>query len=175
MLITAVQQSDSIIYIHTHTHILTYIHILFYILFLLQFIIGYLIQFPLLYNRTLLFIQSKYNGLHLLTSASQLIHHPTPFRLATISLFSISVIPFLFPRQVHLWERLKAFFVSTQKHHLLIKHRQGYVHSQAAPFSKLSAQTICLPFFYSHKGTAQDSFVVVKPINVYAVNSNKRT
>ena len=54
--------------------------------FPLWFVTGYGIQFPVLYSRTLLFIHSIYNSLHLLTPNSQSIpFNPSP--LATTSLF----------------------------------------------------------------------------------------
>ena len=46
-------------------------YILFHILFPLWLTLGYRIQFPVLYSRTLLFIHSIYNSLHLLTPNSQ--------------------------------------------------------------------------------------------------------
>ena len=58
MLISAVEQSDSVIciYIYTHTHSFSYS-------FPLWFITGYRIEFPVLYSRTLLFIHSIHNSL----------------------------------------------------------------------------------------------------------------
>ena len=52
----------------------------------------------LLYSRTLLFIHSKCDGLHLLTPHSQSVPLPTPSPLATASLFSMSVSLLLFCR-----------------------------------------------------------------------------
>ena len=54
----------------------SYTHILFHI-FPLWFIPGYWIEFPVLYNRTLLFIHPIYHGLHLLIPNSQSFP-PTP-------------------------------------------------------------------------------------------------
>ena len=66
VLISAVQQSDSVIHIYS-----------FLYSFPLWFIIGYYcIWFPVLYSRTLLFIHSIYTTLHLLIPNSQSI--PTP-------------------------------------------------------------------------------------------------
>ena len=59
MLISAVQQSDSIIHIHS-----------FLYSFPLRFITGYWIQFPELYNRTLLFMHSINTSLYQLTPNS---------------------------------------------------------------------------------------------------------
>ena len=67
----------------SYTYIYTYS-------FLLWFITGYWTQFPVLYNRTLLFIHPIYNNLHLLISNSQLFPPPTPSCLASTSLFSMS-------------------------------------------------------------------------------------
>ena len=70
----------------------TVIHIYnFFYSFSLWFLTEYWIQFPVLYSRTLLFIQSRYNSLHLLTPNFQSIHPQLPFPLATTSLFSMSV------------------------------------------------------------------------------------
>ena len=46
---------------------------------------------PVLYSRTLLFMHSVYNSSHLLTPTSHSIPPPTPFPLATTSLFSMYV------------------------------------------------------------------------------------
>ena len=72
----------------------TYIHILLHIFFhcLSQDI------FPVLYSRTLLFILSIYISLSLLTPKSQSSLPPTASPLTTTSLFSMSVILFLFHR-----------------------------------------------------------------------------
>ena len=51
--------------------------------FPLCFVTGYWIQFPVLYNRTLLFIHSLYHSLHLLIADSQFIHLLPPSPLAT--------------------------------------------------------------------------------------------
>ena len=51
---------------------------------------------PVLYNRTLLFIRSIYNSPHLQTLPSHTIHPQAPSAVATTSLFSVSVILFLF-------------------------------------------------------------------------------
>ena len=50
----------------------------------------------MLYSRTLLFIHSAYNSLHLLTPAFLSILPPMPSPLTTTSLFSTSMILFLF-------------------------------------------------------------------------------
>ena len=52
------------------------VYIYFSYSFPLWFITGYWIQFPVLYSRTLLFIHSVYNSLHLLMSNSQSIPPP---------------------------------------------------------------------------------------------------
>ena len=58
-------------------------------------------QLPVLYSRTLLFIHSKYNSLHLHTTNSQSI--PLPLQpLESIGLSSMSVSIILFRRQIHL-------------------------------------------------------------------------
>ena len=46
--------------------------------FPLSFVTGYWILFPVLYSKTLLFIHSIYNSLHLLTPNSQFIPSPPP-------------------------------------------------------------------------------------------------
>ena len=77
----------------------TYIYsFLYYWYFPLWFIIGYWIYFSVLYSRTLLFIHSMYNHLHLLTPTSDSTPSLTPSPLATTSLFSMSVSLFLFQR-----------------------------------------------------------------------------
>ena len=55
----------------------------------------YWMQFPVLYSRTSLLICSKCNHLHLLSPQSPSILFPLPSLLATTSLFSMSVSPFL--------------------------------------------------------------------------------
>ena len=79
VLVSGVQQSDSVTHTnthtHTHTHIYIYIHSFSYS-FPLWFITGYGILFPVLCSRTLLFIRSIYNTLHLLIPNSQC--HPSP-------------------------------------------------------------------------------------------------
>ncbi|XP_054946539.1 synergin gamma isoform X3 [Physeter macrocephalus] len=55
-------------------------------------------RFPVLYSRTLLLIHPICNRLHLLTPNSQSIPPPTPAPCAATSLFSMSVILFLFHR-----------------------------------------------------------------------------
>ena len=72
----------------------THIYTLFLHSFPLWFIVGYWISFPVLYSRTLLFICSMYNSLHLLTPTSHSISPPTLSPLATTSLFFMSVILF---------------------------------------------------------------------------------
>ena len=52
-------------WLSTHVHV-TYITHPFSYCFPLWFIVGYWIRFPVLYSRTLLFIHSRYNSLHLL-------------------------------------------------------------------------------------------------------------
>jgi len=57
----------------------TVIHIYnFFYSFSLWSLTEYWIQFPVLYSRTLLFIQSRYNSLHLLTPNFQSIPPPAP-------------------------------------------------------------------------------------------------
>ena len=78
-----------------------YIHTFLFIHSLpLWFIIGYWLQFSALCSRTLLFIHSLYKSVHPLTPTSHSRPQPTPLLLATISLFSESMI--LLHRQVHL-------------------------------------------------------------------------
>ena len=62
-LIFTVQHSDSVRYTHTHTHTHTYS-------FPLWLITGYWTEFPVLYNKSLLFIHSIYNSLYLLIPKS---------------------------------------------------------------------------------------------------------
>ena len=89
---SAVQQSDSVIHIQTF----------FFLIFFSIRVYHRIIQFPVLYSRTLLFIHPIYNSLPLLIPDSQSFP-PTPSSpLATTSLFSMSVSLFLFCRQVHL-------------------------------------------------------------------------
>ena len=71
MLISAVQESDSIIHIYTF----------FFIFFSIIVITGYWIEFPVLYSRTLSFILSIYNSLHLLIPNSQSVPPPPFFPL----------------------------------------------------------------------------------------------
>ena len=59
------------IYIHIHTHILLYS-------FPLWFIIGYWIEFPELYSKTLLFFHSICNSLHLLMWGTFCLQNLTP-------------------------------------------------------------------------------------------------
>ena len=78
MLISAVQQSDSVIHIY----------ILFYILF--HYGLSQDVEYSSLYYTVgPAVIQSIFNSLHVLTPNSQSIPDPTP--LATTSLFSMSV------------------------------------------------------------------------------------
>ena len=85
VLISAVQQSESVI------------HILSLYAFPLRFIIGYRIHFPVFYSRTLLFLHPIYRSLNLLISNSQSIPPPpTCPHSATTSLFFMSVSLFLF-------------------------------------------------------------------------------
>ena len=84
-LISAVQQSDSVIHSFLiFFSIMVYHRILNTVLYAI--------------SRTLLFIHSIYNSLHLLTPNSYSIPPPTHTPLATTSLFSMSVILFLFCR-----------------------------------------------------------------------------
>ena len=89
LLISAVQQGDSVIYIYTHSFLYP---------FPLWFITGYGIEFPVLYSRTLLFIHPICHSLHLLTQtpSTSLPHPPSPS--ATTSLISMSACLFLFHR-----------------------------------------------------------------------------
>ena len=86
----AVLQSDSVIHIHTF----------FLNSFPLWFITGDSIWFPVLYIRTLLFIHSKGNSLHLPIPKSQPTPLPPP-TLAATSLFPMPMSLFLSCRQVH--------------------------------------------------------------------------
>ena len=52
----------------------------------------------MLHSRTLLFMHSIYKSLNLLTPTSHSVPPPTPSPLATTSLFSLSLILFLFHR-----------------------------------------------------------------------------
>ena len=87
VLISTVQQNESVIHVYTLLYS-----------FPLWFVIGYWIYFPVLYNRTLLFIHSICNILYLLTPTSCSVSLPTPFPLAVTGLFSVSMILFLFYR-----------------------------------------------------------------------------
>ena len=89
VLISAVQQSDSFIHIYIYS---------FLIFFSIVVYPRKLDIVPWLYSRTLLFIHSKCNSLHLPTPNSQSIPLPPPPPLATTSLFSVSVNLFLFCR-----------------------------------------------------------------------------
>ena len=84
MLISAAQQSDSVIHVCIYS-VLKYS-------FLLWFITGCWIESPGLYSRTLLFLRPVYNSLHLLTPTFPSVFPPNPSPLATTSLFSMSVI-----------------------------------------------------------------------------------
>ena len=90
-LISAVQQSDSVMHIC----------IIFSYSFPLWFITGYWIEFPVLYSRILLFIHPTYNSLHLLISNFQSFPPPSTFLLVRTRLFSTSVNLFLFHKYVH--------------------------------------------------------------------------
>ena len=83
VLVSTVQQSDSVIHIYT-----------FFLLFFSVMV------YPRILNRVpLLSIHSLYNSLHLLTPNSHSIPPPPPPpTLATTSLFSMSVSRFLLPR-----------------------------------------------------------------------------
>ena len=81
MLISAVQHSDSVIHIYTF----------FFIFFSIMVYPRILNIVPCATSRTLLFIHSMCNSLHLLTPNSQSIPPPHPSPLATTSLFSMSV------------------------------------------------------------------------------------
>ena len=71
---------------------LSYTHIpSFSYSFPLWFIIGYWIEFPVLYSRTLLFIHPIHTSLHLLIPNSHSIPSPPTSPLATTSLFFMSV------------------------------------------------------------------------------------
>ena len=95
VLISAVQQSDSII------------HILFLYAFPLRFIIGYRIHFPVFYSRTLLFLHHIYGSLNLLISNTQSIPSPPACpHSATTHPFSMPVGRFLFREYVHLCHSL---------------------------------------------------------------------
>ena len=87
MLISSVQQSDSVIHIYYFSYS-----------FPLQFITGYWIQFPVLYTRFLLLIHPTYTSLYLLIPNSQ--SSPRPSHLGNHSLLSVSL--FLFHKYVHL-------------------------------------------------------------------------
>ena len=76
----------------------THVDILFLYSFPSWFITGYWVLFPVLYIRTVLFIYSKCNSLHLPTPNSQSIPLPPSSPLATASLFSMSMSLFLFHR-----------------------------------------------------------------------------
>ena len=67
-LISAIQQSDSVIHLY----------IFFFIFFSIVIYHGILIQFFVLYNRALLFIHPIYNSLYLLTSISHSNPPPPP-------------------------------------------------------------------------------------------------
>ena len=70
--------------------------------FPLWFITRYWIYVPVLYVMILLFIHSVYTGLYMLIPNSQSVSLPPPSPFATTSLFSVSLILFLFHRQVHM-------------------------------------------------------------------------
>ena len=83
VLIPAVQQIDSVIHIYT-----------FFFIFFSIMVYHRILNIV----RTLLFIHSTYNSLHLLIPNSQSIPPPPLSPLATTSLFSMSVSLFLFHR-----------------------------------------------------------------------------
>ena len=82
---------------YTHTYI-----IFFLIFFSIMVYSMRLDIVPALCRRTLLFIHSKCNSLHLPAPNFQSIPLPSPLTLGITSLFSVSVSLFLFYRQVHL-------------------------------------------------------------------------
>ena len=93
MLITAVQQSDSVAHTHTHTHTHIYIYIYTHILFhvLCHYNLSW-IQFPVLYNKTLLFIYYMYTSLYLLIPNSQSNPLSLPIFLLSYLLYCSQVI-----------------------------------------------------------------------------------
>ena len=86
--VSNVQQSDSVIHIH--------VSVLFQILSPFRLLQN--VEFPVLYNRSLLVIYFKYNSVYMLIQPPDL-SLPT---LVTIRLFSASVSLFLFCKYVHL-------------------------------------------------------------------------
>ena len=88
---TAKWFSYTYIYIYTHTHF-------FFFNIPLWFIIGYSLWFSVLHSRTLLFIHSIHESLHLRTPASHSVSPPVPLPLATTRLFYMFVNLFLFHR-----------------------------------------------------------------------------
>ena len=84
------------------TQLYTYIHSFSYS-FPVWFIPGYWIYFPVLYNKTLLFIHPICNNLHLLT---RLLVNPFPTLSSLWQLQVYSLCPWLFHRYVYLCHNL---------------------------------------------------------------------
>ena len=97
--ISAVQQSNPVIYIYIHTHSLSYIIV--HPRKTLFSITRHWREFPVLHSRTSLLIHSKCHRLHLRPPSSRFIQLPPP-SLAATGLLSMSVSLFLLCRLVHL-------------------------------------------------------------------------
>ena len=94
-LISAVQQNGSFLHIYILFHIFPWG-------------LSQDIEYTVLYSRTLLFIPSLYNNLHLLIANSPSISSPPPS--TTTSLFSVSMSLLLFRRQLHLCQILDSTY-----------------------------------------------------------------
>ena len=109
VLISAIQQSDSLRHTHTHTHTHTYIYIILFHIFSIIVYHRILIQFSVLYRRTVLFIHSMYcNSLYLLIAYSPRIPPCCPWQPQVCSLFckSVSVL-----QTVHLCPTLDSTYL----------------------------------------------------------------
>ena len=97
VLISAVQQGNSIIHLH-----------FFLCSFPLWFISGYRMWFPMLSSRILLFIHFMYDSLHLLIPNQSIPLPPLSPLVTTVCFLSMSLL--LFCRQVHLCHVLESTY-----------------------------------------------------------------
>ena len=99
VLVSGVQQSDSVIHTHTYMYMYVYIYIYIYIYifkgyFPLQ-VLRDIVQFPVVYSKSLLVIYFIYSCMYLLIPTPNL-SLPLLFPLVTVNLFSMSMGLFLF-------------------------------------------------------------------------------
>ena len=150
-IISGIQQSDADIYIYIHTHTYTLLKIFFQYThsfknsFIVCFITGYWMWFPMLHNRTLLFIHSMYNSLYLLTPNSQSSPPPPPSPLAATSVSFMSVSLLLFSRWVHLCHVLD----STYKWYHMVLSSSFWLSMVISKSINVSANDISKFFFMS--------------------------